>query len=208
MQYLECLASTLHDMAFTFQPAASMSSVLQAVMLELQNASSKTPPPEGQYAQSDSVAIPATRRDSSSRDRDEEDVRTFKKRQLSKSSTRPARIDMSASSSSSSAKFTPQLTNTDIVPASLTAPFLEADMDRRDGYVMITPRSERTAWPSLDANLNALDYPMTTFGGMNAVTGNLWMDAGEGLSPFPMSGDGNGTIGGASKNHELDFFSF
>ncbi|RDW77744.1 Zn2 DNA-binding protein-1 [Coleophoma cylindrospora] len=208
MQYLECLASALHDMAFTFQPAASMSSVLQAVMLELQNASSKTPPPDLPYLCGDNVAVPGMRRDSSCRDQNDEEVRTFKKRQLSKSSTRPARIDMSASSSSSSAKFTPQLTNTEITPASLATPFLETDLERRDGFVMITPRSERAAWPSLDANLNALDYPMTTFGGMNAMPSSLWMGAGEGLSPFPTNGDGSAAIGGDGKNHELDFFSF
>jgi len=79
------------------------------------------------------------------------------------------------------------------------------DIEKRDGYVMITPRSERAAWPTLNSDLNALDYPMT-FTGIGVIGGGLgWM--GEGLSPFngPMNG---GEVGEAGKNHELDFFQF
>lgn len=84
---------------------------------------------------------------------------------------------------------------------------------------MITPRSERAVWPTLNSDLNALDYPMT-FTGMGMGNAPLgWL--GEGMSPF---GVGNGTGGinesseghmgmesaltGSDKNHDLDFFSF
>ena len=94
----------------------------------------------------------------------------------------------------------------------------DGEMDRRstggDGYVMITPRSERAAWPNLNSDLNALDYPMT-FTGMNMGGGGSlsgWMGQ-EGLSPLiggGMSGSGPGEMGDGmgGKNHELDFFSF
>ncbi|KAL5319230.1 hypothetical protein ACEPPN_012280 [Leptodophora sp. 'Broadleaf-Isolate-01'] len=100
LPYLECLAAALHDMSATYQPAASMSAILQAVMLELQNASS--PPPalqqhhqhqHQQYHGGVSVSatmtatIPA-RRESNAMD-DADSSRICKKRQLSKSSTRP-----------------------------------------------------------------------------------------------------------------------
>ncbi|KAK5077509.1 hypothetical protein LTR16_008773, partial [Cryomyces antarcticus] len=39
MQYLECLAAALQDMAYTYQPAERMSTVLQAVMIELRGGS-------------------------------------------------------------------------------------------------------------------------------------------------------------------------
>lgn len=74
---------------------------------------------------------------------------------------------------------------------------------------MVTPRSERAAWPTLDFNLNALDYPMTTIG-MNMNGASHWLGTDE-ISPFPSSGlGGNDGIGanGDRKNHELDFFSF
>lgn len=84
---------------------------------------------------------------------------------------------------------------------------------------MITPRSERAVWPTLNSDLNALDYPMT-FTGMGMGSAPLgWL--GEGMSPFGVgSGTGNmnagsegdvgmgGALTGSEKNHELDFFSF
>jgi hypothetical protein len=95
ISYLECLTSALHDMSHTYQPAASMSSILQAVMLELQNASAKTPTPDfGYNSRDESIEIPA-RRESTSNDTEEH--RSFKKRQLSKSSSRPSTTAFSSS---------------------------------------------------------------------------------------------------------------
>lgn len=196
LSYLECLASALQDMSCTYQPAASMSSILQAVMLELQNASSKTPPPDLRYLRDESVAIPA-RRESTN---DASEARTFKKRQLSKSSSRPSTL-----SSSSTTTNMPDFAKTPASTNSLSMMMGGEDIEKRDGYVMITPRSERAAWPTLNSDLNALDYPMT-FTGIGVIGGGLgWM--GEGLSPFngPMNG---GEVGEAGKNHELDFFQF
>jgi len=81
--------------------------------------------------------------------------------------------------------------------------------------VMVTPRSERAVWPTLNGELNALDYPMTFTGMGMSVNGNQagnWLGmGGEGMSPFQgqgggMHGSGEGEVQG--KNHELDFFSF
>lgn len=194
MQYLECLALALYDMSFTYQPAASMSSILQAVMLELQNASAKTPPPDQRYLRGDNVTIPARRESTNETD----EHRIFKKRQLSCSSvTRPNTFPSSTPS-------IPPLNDFSKTPASKSTSSIntvgmhlnaETEMGR-NGYVMITPRSERAAWPMLNSDLNPLDYPMG-FTGMNI--GGAWMDMGEG-------GECDGT--GEGKNTELDFFSF
>ena len=207
MQYLECLASALQDMSYTYQPAASMSSILQAVMLELQNASAKTPPPDLRYFRGDNVTIPA-RRESASNDTDEQ--RIFKKRQLSKSSSQPSNLSTSTSNIVST-NFTksPQSNGGMGGMGVMLNGTGETEIERRDGYVMVTPRSERAAWPTLNSDLNALDYPMTFTGmGINGA----WMGMGvEGMSPFNGI-SGVGDVGGqqpeGGKNQELDFFSF
>lgn len=200
MQYLECLASALADMSSTYQPAASMSGILEAVMCELRSAG-KTPPPESGlllnsrgYLLGDSVAIPA-RRESSAAMNDEEELRTFKKRQLSKSSTRPS-----------------MLPNSTPTPSSMGTlngyQGLGGDNEVRnlDGYVMITPRSERSAWPNLNSDLNALDYPMT-FTGMGDMQGFGW-DQGGFSAALEGQGLGDGSSEVGRKNQELDFFQF
>jgi hypothetical protein len=204
MQYLECLASALHDMSYTYQPAASMSSILQAVMTELQNASSKTPPPDFKYLRGESMTIPARRE---STPNETEEIRSFKKRQLSKSSTRPNPSMLSNINTTDFTQTPAQSTSINTANLMISG---ESDMERRsDGFVMITPRSERTAWPTLNSDLNALDYPMG-FTGMG-MGGMGWMGT-EGLSPFTASATGlvgtGGEMGLDGKNHELDFFSF
>ncbi|KAG9244398.1 fungal-specific transcription factor domain-containing protein [Calycina marina] len=211
MQYLECLAGALQDMGSTYQPAVSMSSVLQAVMIELENCNEKTPPPDfaGRWRGGESVAIPA-RRDSNSMTIDNDDMRTLKKRQLSRaSSTRPSiTTPLQSSMALSTSGMTPQLFQPD---------------DRRDGYVMSTPRSEASAWPKLTSDLNALDYPMQF---SIPTPGMSWlgqdMDSGfeEGTHKFNESllcGDGLTESLGAEPavppnedrdKQELDFFQF
>lgn len=209
MQYLECLANSLADMSSTYHPAASMSSILQAVMIELQNASAKTPPPDfmtsmnggGRYLRDDSVTIPARRESNAT---EEEETRTFKKRQLSKSSTRPTGL--------SSSSVTTDFSRTPSTTISSSLGFTgENDIKHQDGYVMITPRSERAAWPNLNSDLNALDFPMT-FTGMGGMPG-MWMDNSTlgSSSTFGAQMNDESALGeGASdgKNHELDFFQF
>jgi hypothetical protein len=207
MQYLECLALALYDMSFTYQPAASMSSILQAVMLELQNASAKTPPPDQRYLQGDNMMITARRESTSETD----EHRISKKRQLSRSSaTRPNTF-------SSSTPSIPPLKDFSNAPASMPTPSINTVGMRlntetevgRNGYVMTTPRSERAAWPMLNSDLNPLDYPMG-FTWMNV--GGAWMGVGEGLSSSDVvvgMGEGGECAGaGQEKNTELDFFSF
>lgn len=227
MQYLECLANSLSDMSCTYQPAALMSSILQAVMNELQNASPKTPPPDfltshisnnsTHYLSNTNIAIPARRESNAA---DDDDVRTFKKRQLSKSSARPT--NFSSGSTSNEFARTPASNSGSIgIPG-----FQDTEnMKQQDGYVLITPRSERTAWPMLNSDLNALDYPMTFTGmGMgNGLQGNLWMDGtgfGGALGGDEGELDSHGGVGlgdgsgghvseqTQSKNQELDFFQF
>lgn len=276
MQYLECLAGALHDMSYTYQPAASMSRILQAVMTELQNVNNqKTPPPDWRFAsRSDSASmsmssvitssIPA-RRESSSNDTDE--LRTFKKRQLSKNSKRPNMSGFANPNSAGTVPTTqsfsslgkdnplsfqqPQNQNQAHVLAnqthtqgltppqaqsqphneaaykipidpSLTSPSTSATTTTTttnpndSSFVMITPRSERTIWPTLNNDLNALDYPMG-FTGLAGMGVNGWMGA-EGLSPFTagqleagMVSGGNGGVNGNGAHGEgddLDFFGY
>jgi hypothetical protein len=210
MQYLECLAAALQDMSYTYQPAASMSSILQAVMLELQNASAKTPPPDSRYFRGENVnvTIPA-RRESSN---DTEEKRIFKKRQLSKSSSRPNNLSSSISNKSVSLDFPEIPPSTGSEAMGGVAVMMntgDTEIERRDGYVMVTPRSERAAWPTLNSDLNALDYPMT-FTGMGMGINGAWMGlTSEGMSPFNgMSVIGDVIPQEGGKNQELDFFSF
>lgn len=160
------------------------------------------------------MAVPA-RRESNSNEDDEH--RIFKKRQLSKSSSRPTTL----SSSIGTADFakTPQSANGSVMGGGSISFPGDNDVERRDGYVVITPggvsRSERATWPTLNSDLNVLDYPMT-FTGMG-MQGGMWMDnASLGGTQFSDGGMGYGTSGEvdadgnvkAPSGHELDFFSF
>jgi hypothetical protein len=196
LQYLECLAAALQDMATTYQPASSMSSILQAVMLEL-HASAKTPPPDRDFPYMPMSSIPA-RRDSNAMDEDE--VRSFKKRQLSKSSVRPPSMLPDFVTTPQSQSGTSSSLNT----AGISFQG-DNDVERRDGYVLITPRSERAAWPNLTADLNALDYPMGfDYGGAGGLG---WM--GQEELAFEGLGGETGSIGGGVRGkEELDFFQF
>jgi len=214
MQYLENLAAALQDMGSTYQPAASMSSILQAVMIELQNAD-KTPPPDAppadftsRYLQNQSISIPA-RRDSNSMNLDENDFRTFKKRQLSKaSSTRPSVTPADFPKT----PLGPPLS----IAGNATTQLFHPDDERRDGYVMITPRSERS-WPNLNADLNALDYPMQFSihtPGMGWLGEGLGTGFEEGTHRFEGEVDALAGVdtpvesAGARDKQELDFFQF
>jgi hypothetical protein len=200
IQHLEFLAEALYDMSYPYQPAASMSSILQAVILGLQNASPKPPP---LYLRGESVAIHA-RPESPLSDTGEN--RSPKKHQLSKLSTRPMTL------SSSSTVLTNMSPNPS-TPLGLGSPALvscETDMSCGGDSVAITPRCERAAWPT-NSDLDALDldYPMMC-AGMDVVSTPPWIEQ-EALSPIPengMSGAGSGDIGSDGGNHELDFFSF
>ncbi|KAG9235559.1 fungal-specific transcription factor domain-containing protein [Amylocarpus encephaloides] len=213
MQYLECLANALGDMSYTYQPAASMSSILRAVMVELREADRKTPPPDfrSDFGRgSGSVLIPV-RRESTN---DNEDLRTFKKRQLSKpSSSRPTNMFALTPAPVLQQTFAP-------TPASNPLAFpLDNNSSAGEGYVVITPRSERAAWPSLNGDLNALDYPMA-FTGMSGMgtgaTPLTWLgDFGDaGVVAGGMGSGNGGGMGeddegeGGERRRELDFFSF
>ena len=160
------------------------------------------------------MAVPA-RRESNSNEDDEQ--RIFKKRQLSKSSSRPTTL----SSSIGTADFakTPQSANGSAMGGGGISFPGDNDVERRDGYVVITPggmsRSERATWPTLNSDLNVLDYPMT-FTGMG-MQGGMWVDnASLGGTQFSGGGMGCETSGEvdadgnvkAPSGHELDFFSF
>ena len=266
MQYLECLAGALHDMSYTYQPAASMSRILQAVMTELQNVNNqKTPPPEWRSSRSDSMNMPKpssipARRDSTAMET--EDLRTFKKRQMSKTTTRPSLSSLSNPPSTNNVptssqivsppKPVPQTQRTQYqqtqssqpqqaqsmpLPTQDPSPQSQISQNNTNDYskmpldpelmnhpgpssatdsssfVMITPRSERAIWPTLNNDLNALDYPMG-FTGLSGMGVNGWMGA-EGLSPFTagqleagLNGGGNGIHGENGTDGDLDFFGY
>ncbi len=185
LPYLECLTSALQDMSSTYQPAASMSSILQAVMLELENANANCKPssPDIRH-QNNSVSMIPARRESAA----DGDTRSYKKRQLSKSSTRPS--------------FTPQAPQSMVstfVNVTSTASGILGSMSsenekERNGYVMVAPQCERAAWPNLNSDVNVLDYPMS-FTGMENTN---WID----MVGSSLSGEMQG-----ARNTELDFFS-
>jgi hypothetical protein len=170
-------------------------------MIELQNASAKTPPPDfgvGRFL-GESSSLPM-RRDSNAID--DEEIRTFKKRQLSRSSTRPSMPGIEFNETPKSTSVSLSTNNFSFADSNDTEP--------RDGYVMITPRSERAAWPNLTSDLNALDYPMHF-----SNVGMPWMGqdlcgeyGGTDMDVLVGGGGQNGvgqTVGG---NKELDFFQF
>ncbi|PVH68817.1 hypothetical protein DL98DRAFT_474418 [Cadophora sp. DSE1049] len=209
LPYLECLAAALHDMSATYQPAASMSAILQAVMLELQNASSRPSPPALQHQHhgvSATTAIPARRESNAI---DDADSRICKKRQLSKSSTRPDNPNANAAGGPGALlAFTPQSmvsTSTSSKPFTMLQgmPPPVVGEGERNGYVMVTPRSECAVWPSLNSDFNVLDHPMS-FTWMSGQNLSDMVDAplvGQGMyDPFE-------TETGERRNAELDFFS-
>ncbi|RDL31452.1 Zn2 DNA-binding protein [Venustampulla echinocandica] len=216
LQYLQCLASSLQDMSGAYQPAASMSSILQSVMLELQSAN-KTPPPDFRHLKQEDTIISA-RKGSNGNETKEE--RISKKRQFSKPSSisRSTRLGLAPKMTTTPEfVYTPATTppsnmsvNTSGLPALHN--HLVEEEDRCDGYAMLTPHSEGAVWPNINSDVNTLDYPMTYPETDMSRTQVGWV-SGEGFDPIAPHNMDVGirtgkTLEGPRGGQELDFFNF
>jgi hypothetical protein len=167
MQYLECLAAALEDMAYTYQPAERMSTVLQAVMIELRGGPATFS--RRLYAREDAV-VPARRGSTNG----EAGAVTLQKRQRTGLTGKPVR-QQSLEVTSDSHAISGFTTHT---PGQRG----EIDFDRQDGFVMITPRSDisNSIWPNLTADTSSLDHPMSAGTGLatiNPADRSAWMGA-------------------------------
>ncbi|RVX71598.1 hypothetical protein B0A52_03782 [Exophiala mesophila] len=162
MHYLECLAAALQDMSETFQPAELMSTVLQAVILELR---ASLPQPK------QAKIIPA-RRESTANDEESERFMPSKRHQSFRNS--PPRTmsqsfiptpQVTAPAGISELEQQQQQTLIDTSTREASEVRL-ANATSMDGFVVVTPRAEPVniegAWPTLTTDTSALDYPMFT----------------------------------------------
>lgn len=168
MQYLECLSAALHDMAYTYQPAERMSVVLRAVMVELRGegpdiSSLKLYKPK-------SSLVPARRGSTN----DANDPPLFKKRQTS----RP-RAGTGVSKKRSMSMST-SVTNIDLTIKPVPCPpRFDAENERGDGFIMVTPHSEISSWHPLSETLG-LEHTLQTPSTSTLSTSgprNAWMGA-------------------------------
>ncbi|KAF2119711.1 fungal-specific transcription factor domain-containing protein [Lophiotrema nucula] len=163
MQYLECLSAALQDMAYTYVPAERMSTVLRAVMIELRGG-----PAENNFKlyKPKSAVVPARR---GSTNMESNDMPVFKRRQTS----RPR----AGTTGSKKARSTSMSTNMSGIDLSIKPmpPRFDAESERSDGYIMITPRSEIATWPPLDTPLDPALTTSTTLS--TSGPRNAWMGA-------------------------------
>jgi len=210
MQYLECLSAALTDMAYTFQPAERMSTVLRAVMVELRGGPE---PHQFKLYKPKSAVVPARR--GSTIDMDEAESQAWKKRQTNRpragtgSSLRKARTN----SMSTTMSMPIDQHGLSIKPP---PPPRFDDTDRADGYIMVTPRSEISTWPGLSEPpelSHSLNTPMSTTNNRNS---GAWMgaefDANDSISQlanvhFPEMGAFDADAGGVEGMTNLDFMS-
>jgi hypothetical protein len=147
MQYLECLAAALRDMTETYHPAERMSTVLEAVMVELR---ADTPPEERRRS-----VVPA-RRDSSSHAEKPEQY-SHKRRQIAQPRARSMGNPSQSLSAVRESPSTGQSETNDHPSSSF------------DGFIVITPQiadgtNVEGLWPNLSSNEeSSLDYPMSSY---------------------------------------------
>jgi len=160
MQYLECISAALNDMALTYQPAERMAVVLRAVMVELRGESINN---DFELYRSKSALVPARRGSTT----EGPDVPMYKKRQTGRprAGTRSSKKRTMSSTST--------ITNIDLT---LKGPphRWDAESERSDGYIMVTPRSEIAPWPSISEAGPDLAHPLAT---PSAGPRNAWMGA-------------------------------
>ncbi|OCL03371.1 hypothetical protein AOQ84DRAFT_419363, partial [Glonium stellatum] len=165
MQCLECLSASLQDMSYTYQPAERMSVVLQAVMVELRGG----PLESGFKLYKPQGAVVPARRGSTN---DTIDPPMFKRRQTS----RPRAGTGTKKNRSSSVSTNVNLDLNIKVPPPQRA---DAESERSDGFIMVTPRSEIGGWPSL-SNEPSMDPSLTTPNHSSLATPaprNAWIGA-------------------------------
>lgn len=180
MQYLECLAAALSDMAYTYQPAERMSTVLRAVMVELRGGPDPVSSTSFNIYKPQSSIVPARRGSTIDMDSDMNDgtQQWAKKRQMSSSSaSRPraltggARKTRTMSSSTTGTSMQHGLSIQ--TPAPLPPRFDE--QSQSEGYIIVTPRSESSAWvPDLSHSLST--HSTSASSSANARHPGAWMN--------------------------------
>jgi len=213
MKYLECLAMALHDMGPTYQPAESMSNILQAVMVELSESRDKASPIEPPKM----LSTMAPRRQSLSNDEHAEQ-RHFKRRASSKSGMRPE-ISPPEFARPTPVRAPPSFHK----PADSSNDAVERDRRDNNIYSMITPHSDGSSIPrplSMDGDMQNgqpsmtqhLEYPLCAFGMdlENIHDGSTW--SGDPMAMFQhgltgLDDEQQWSEDGIGKNHELDFLA-
>ena len=162
MQYLECLAASLQDMSYTYQPAERMSIVLQAVLGELRGMPID---PRNGYRPS----IPA-RRGSTNMDGIETPSFTKRRNIARMGSKHSIHRSSRPSSMTLDVNIDPMLTS-----ASLHK-HRDSDIDRPNDFVMITPRSEIGSWTGMPDTAGLESAAATSTSGMPHLTdSSTWM---------------------------------
>lgn len=167
MQYLECLSAALNDMAVTYQPAERMAVVLRAVMIELRGGPVAN---DFHLYKPKSALIPARRGSTN----EAADIPMYKKRQTS----RPR-----AGTGSSKKRSMSMASNVTSIDLTIKAPGQhrwDAESERSDGYIMVTPRSEISSWPPISENASELSHSLATGSSAGLSTSgprNAWMGA-------------------------------
>ena len=168
MQYLECLSAALNDMAMTYQPAERMAVVLRAVMIEFRGGPVVN---DFKLYRPKSAVIPARRGSTN----ETADIPMYKRRQTS----RPR-----AGTGSSKKRTMSMASNVTNVDLTIKAPTgmhrWDADSERSDGFILVTPRSEISSWPPISENTPALSHSLATPSTAALSTSepqNTWMGA-------------------------------
>ncbi|KAF1955049.1 hypothetical protein CC80DRAFT_475133 [Byssothecium circinans] len=156
MQYLECLSTALKDMGHTYQPAERMSVVLHAVMVELRGDSRDTVP---NHVNVHKVYKPKPAIVPTCRGTTNETVNPplYKKRRANRPRAGTGASKRRSMSSASN------VTNIDlsITASQQSGPRFDADSERSDGYIMVTPCSEISSWHPL-SDTQTIDHTLPT----------------------------------------------
>jgi hypothetical protein len=153
MQYLECLSAALSDMAHTYQPAERMSVVLRAVMVELRGGPE---PNQFRLYKPKSAVVPARRGSTIDMDECETTNQVWKKRQMSRPRAGTSTSARKQRTSSISTTMSMSLESFGINPP---PPPRFDDPDRVDGFILVTPCSDLSAWPEPPELAHALETP-------------------------------------------------
>lgn len=168
MQYLECLSAALNDMAVTYQPAERMAAVLRAVMIEFRGGPALN---DFKLYRPKSTLVPARRGSTN----DAADVPMYKRRQTSRPQAG------TGSSKKRTMSMASNVTNIDLTIKAPTAPYRwDAESERSDGYIMVTPRSEVNSWAPISESTPALSHGLDTPSTAALSTSgprNAWMGA-------------------------------
>jgi hypothetical protein len=172
MQYLECLSAALHDMAYTYQPAERMSTVLRAVMVELRGGPIPNAMDSFRLYKPGSTLVPARRGSTNC----PADIPTFKRRQMSRPQAGMAGTAGSRKLRSMSMNMR-MTTNSNLsTKPPLASHQFDADSERSDGFILITPRSEISHPFPFETPIDP-SLPTPTSLSTSGPKNNTWMGA-------------------------------